>query len=130
MNWLINPPFYFISQSNEILKLVAAVEVKSSHPVAAALVNHYSGCLTDKIANFGVNVGLPDVDDFKAIQGQGLQGFVSGHSVVVGNFKMLRQNSVKVSRDAERFFDLWSNRGQTVIFCAVDNDVSCPVRTL
>ena len=107
-----------------MLKLVVALEAKSSHPVAAALVNHYSGCITDKIASFGANVGLPDVTDFTSVPGQGLKGTVSGHAVVVGNLKLLRDCSVQVSLMAERLFASWSNRGQTVIFCSIDRQVT------
>lgn len=112
-----------IYDSKEILKLVAALEIKSSHPVAAALVNHYAGCITDKIANFGANVGLPDVTSFTSMVGLGLTGSVSGHSIVVGNIKILRHFSINVPRDAERLFKLWSSRGQTVTFCSIDRQV-------
>ena len=101
-----------------------ALEIKSSHPVASALVSHYSGCITDKIAIAGANVGLPDVTDFKSVPGQGLKGIVCDHSVVVGNMKMLRQFSVHVPIEAERLFASWSDRGETVIFCSIDQQVT------
>ena len=106
-----------------MLELVAALEVKSSHPVASALVNHYSGCITDKIANFGASVGLPDVTKFTTVPGYGLKGTVSNHHVVVGNIKMMRQSSVHVSLQAERLFGTWADCGQTVIFCSIDGQV-------
>ena len=102
---------------------MVALEAKSSHPVAAALVNHYSGCIADKIASLGTNVGLPDVTDFKSVPGQGLKGTVSDHAVIVGNVKLLRDCSVQVSLVAERLFASWSNLGQTVIFCSIDRQV-------
>ena len=107
-----------------MLELIAALEVKSSHPVAAALVNHYSGCITDKIANFGTSVGLPDVKDFISVPGYGLKGSVSGSDILVGNLKMLRQYISHVPLEAEKLFTAWSDTGQTVIFCAIDRKVT------
>jgi len=109
---------------NEMLELIAALEVKSSHPVASALVNHYSGCITDKIANFGTSVGLPDVIDFISVPGFGLKGSVSGYEVIVGNLKMLRQSTPHVPLEVEKLFTAWSDTGQTVIFCSIDCKLS------
>ena len=107
-----------------MLQMVAALEMKSSHPVAAAIVNHYAGCITDKIASFGAGVGLPDVDNFKSLPGLGLIGNVHGHAVAVGNVKLLRDSGVKILLEAEKLFANWSHFGQTVIFCSVDSQVS------
>ena len=103
--------------------MIAALEVKSSHPVASAIVNHYSGCITDKIAIFGSGVGLPDVSSFKSLGGLGLTGLVNGRKVAVGNKKLMQQQQVKVTHQAETVDGEWSKRGQTVVFAAVDGKV-------
>ena len=107
-----------------MLKMIAALEVKSSHPVAAAIVNHYSGCITDKIASLGSGVGLPDVKSFKTLPGLGLTGRVESHAVTVGNMKMLQESGTSVTSEAERIFSDWSSSGQTVIFASIDGQVN------
>eukprot|EP00794_Sanderia_malayensis_P012801 gene12801-14114_t len=110
---------------NEVMELVAALEVKSSHPVASAIVNHYSGCITDKITTFGAGVGLPDVSNFASLPGLGLTGQVKGHSIAVGNLQMLnaRTNGVPVD-DAEAIYEEWSKHGQTVIFVVINGKLA------
>ncbi len=110
------------------MEMIAALEIKSSHPVASAIVNHYSGCITDKITNFGAGVGLPDVFDFTSTPGLGLSGQVNGHVVAVGNMQILRQKIAEVSTEADAVYNEWSNGGQTVIFVTIDTKVSLTIQ--
>ena len=113
--------------SNDLMEMIAALEIKSSHPVASAIVNHYSGCITDKITNFGAGVGLPDVFDFTSTPGLGLSGQVNGHVVAVGNMQILRQKIAEVSTEADGVYNEWSSGGQTVIFVTIDTKVSLSI---
>jgi Cation transport ATPase len=101
----------------------AALETKSSHPVAAAIVNHFSGCITDKIAQYGAQINLPDVTKFKNESGMGLSGLVDGKQVLVGNLDLMQLYNVEVSNDDKNHLKMWSNLGRTVVFVAVNDKV-------
>ncbi|RNA60739.1 cadmium-translocating P-type ATPase [Chryseobacterium nematophagum] len=63
---------------NEILKLINALESKSSHPVATAIHNY--------VGEIDHEVELDNVEEFA---GQGLKALVKGKELLVGNFKLL-----------------------------------------
>ncbi|MCI0629254.1 MAG: cation-translocating P-type ATPase [Phycisphaerales bacterium] len=58
---------------HEVLRLAAAVEAPSEHPIARAIVR----------AAIERNIPMPPVKDFRAIPGEGVRGIVEGHQVVV-----------------------------------------------
>jgi Cd2+/Zn2+-exporting ATPase len=70
---------YPLGREAEILALAHALEAKSQHPIARAIVRHAK-------AN-GV-AELP-VDDFQSITGQGLRGKVGGTTLLLGRREML-----------------------------------------
>ena len=114
------------------MKCAAALETKSSHPVAAAIVNHFSGCITDKISEFGSNIDLPEVTKFKNESGMGLSGVVDEKRVLVGNLDLMKLYNVeikdtcedcKIAACEECLFE-WSENGCTVIFISVDERVN------
>ena len=107
-----------------MIKLAASLETKSSHPLAACIVNHYSGCITDKIDEMGVAVGLPDVKKFKNHDGMGLSGDVSDHLVCVGNVALMNSFEVEVGDDIQSMIEQWGRDGCTVILVGVDGKVS------
>ena len=87
----------------EALKAAAALEMKSAHPIAAAIVSKALGCVADAYES----IDLAPVKKFRSLPGVGVQGHVvqsSGQTVKVllGNRKALDM----VSADAaahERF---------------------------
>jgi Cd2+/Zn2+-exporting ATPase len=73
-----------------LLRLAAAVEARSTHPLAHAVVAHAIGCVGDAAAN---GVALPAASGFRAVEGVGVQAEVEEGdetlTVVVGNTKAL-----------------------------------------
>ncbi|MDN3588394.1 heavy metal translocating P-type ATPase [Pedobacter aquatilis] len=61
----------------EFLSYLAAVEVKSTHPIAKAIVEYY-----------GENE-IHQAENIKEIAGMGLQGSVNGKDILAGNTKLL-----------------------------------------
>ena len=59
------------------LSLAAALEAKSEHPLAQAVVAYWRNSQTSE-------EGTPSVSDFQAIPGEGVSGNVNGHEVFVG----------------------------------------------
>ena len=66
-------------QPDEVLRLAGALEESSEHPIAKAIATG----ARDKVGD------LPSVEDFKSLEGLGVQGIVDGHSVLVGRRRLL-----------------------------------------
>ncbi len=75
---------------NEILKLVNALESKSTHPVATAIHN-YAGEIDHSIV----------LENTEEIAGHGLRATVNGKELLVGNFKLLDQFHIKYDVEPE-----------------------------
>lgn len=70
---------------HELLHLAAHVEHYSTHPIGAALRDAFPGEATDGCA----------VEDVEDIAGRGIRAKVAGHTVCVGNMKMMDDMGVK-----------------------------------
>ncbi len=94
--------------SKEIIRLVAAVEVGSEHPLARAVIEKGRAEIGE----------LPEVRDFKAVAGFGVQGSVDGKVIVVGNNLFMNNLGIKVGEYAGTFEKL-QDEAKTVVFAAV-----------
>ena len=92
-----------------VLARVAAVEVHSEHPLAAAIV---AGA-----RERGIDVRASET--FESISGKGARGQVSGADVAIGNAAMLEEVGAEPGALAERAIALRAE-GQTVMFVAID----------
>jgi Cu+-exporting ATPase len=98
--------------SDELLRLSAAVEQASEHPLARAIVD----ALHDR--NLGA---VPNVDGFDAPAGKGVVGIVAGHRVAIGTTEFLR--SLDVAPDAfTATADKLRRDGATAVLVAVDGE--------
>jgi Cu+-exporting ATPase len=95
-----------------ILRLAAALEQASEHPLAGAIVNG--------AAERGVQ--LAKVESFQSVTGKGVTGRIGGQVVAFGNAALLQQESVATDAFAQRA-DEARQQGQTVMFLAVDRKV-------
>ena len=105
------------------LRLAAALESKSSHPLAAAIVNEFAGCVAEML-NYQ-NATLPEVSSFELHEGQGISGIVDGHLVQIGNYEFLHHIAGKIlNKYMEDKYTMWSNESKTVIFVCVDGKLA------
>jgi Cu+-exporting ATPase len=88
--------------AEEVLRLAAAVESRSEHPISKAVCAAASG-------------SLPAVEAFQAHVGQGVSGIVEGRTVLVGSERFLRSEGVPIEDIA-----VSDAAGRTRIFVAVD----------
>ena len=93
-----------------LLRLVAAVEKGSEHPLGQAIVRG--------ARNRGVT-DVPDADGFESVTGMGARAVVEGWRVVVGNAAMLEAQGVAAGALGERAEAL-RRGGRTVVLAAVD----------
>ncbi|MBS1214439.1 MAG: Silver exporting P-type ATPase, partial [Proteobacteria bacterium] len=94
---------------NDILRLGAALERASEHPLAAAIV---AGSGERKLV-------LPEVTNFRSVTGQGVVGEVEGHTVALGNQRLMNEQKLDLGGLAQQA-DALRSEGQTVMFIAVD----------
>jgi Cd2+/Zn2+-exporting ATPase len=73
---------------DDLLRLAAAVESRSEHPIGRAIVHHASAA----------GVKVPAVSGFASIPGMGAHATVDGHHVVVGNRRMLETSGLTPPR--------------------------------
>ena len=93
-----------------LLRLAAALEQSSEHPLAEAVVRgaRERGCELP-----------PSVSAFESVTGRGVAGDVDGRHVAVGNFAMMQALRLDVGARRSQAEAL-RREGQTVVFVAVD----------
>ncbi|KAF6137586.1 hypothetical protein GIB67_031865 [Kingdonia uniflora] len=98
----------------DFLTLVASAEASSEHPLARAIVEyaqhfHFldesstSNDAEKQIKGSKFSGWLLDVFGFSAIPGKGVQCFIDGKRILVGNRKLLSESGVTIPIEAENF---------------------------
>ncbi|WP_234008872.1 heavy metal translocating P-type ATPase [Streptomyces sp. Mg1] len=98
---------------DEILRLIAAVERESEHPLAEAVVRHAESR----------GVGRAQARHFENVPGHGATAVVDGHRVAVGNRRLTEREGVDLGPLAARRDDLAAT-GRTVVIAAVDGQAA------
>jgi Cu+-exporting ATPase len=94
----------------ELLRLAAAIERGSEHPLAAAI--------SDGAAARGI-APVAAADQFRSVTGKGVAGLVGGRTVALGNRALFEELDVDVAAlDAQA--EPLRARGETVVLIAVD----------
>jgi len=93
----------------DILRLAAAVEVGSEHPLGEAMVR----------AAQMRGLTLPPVTDFQAIAGHGIRGTADGQTVLLGNRRLLRQENIQTG-GAEEAMTRLEREGKTAMLVAAN----------
>lgn len=118
----------------KLLRLVAAVERNSEHPLAEAVVRYaqsrpyaeryplgrqslFAGNQQDRAGS--QDVDLPLSDDFNAIAGSGVQGIVNNRLVQVGTQRWMSELGIETD-GLQLQKDIWSGEAKTVVLIAVD----------
>ena len=87
----------------ELIKLAAAIEKNSTHPIAKA-VTEYAAKNNDNVTAQGV----------EEIAGHGLKGTVEGKEVLAGNLKLLKKFNIVYPKELEQVVD-------TIVVLAANN---------
>jgi heavy metal translocating P-type ATPase len=98
----------------ELLRLAAAVENSSEHPLARAIVDKARADLNDAQR-------LPEVADFDAPAGKGVLGTVEGRRVLIGTTGFLTSQDVSADVLGEKA-DRMRRTGATAVLVAVDGN--------
>jgi Cu+-exporting ATPase len=98
---------------DEILRLGASLERASEHPLAAAIVEG----ARDR------NVELAEVDEFESHTGKGVSGRIGGHTVAIGNIRLMDQLNIDFGPLSGRANEKRAE-AQTVMFVAIDGNAA------
>lgn len=92
------------------MQLAAAVEKKSEHPLARALVE-----------SAGSGHGSPpDVQAFEALPGRGVKAVVDGHRVMIGSSRLIEELAPDDPSHLGQQAESWSKSGHSIIHLVVD----------
>ena len=94
-----------------LLKLAAAVEVGTSHPLATAI----------QTAAKEKELTLPCATEFKTIPGLGISAIVDGSLVLLGKWEWLQERGITIPKVAEEQAVLLAKSGKTVVGVAMDD---------
>ena len=99
-----------------VLRLLAAVEAHSEHPIARAVV--------DAARDEGLSI--PEASAFEAMPGFGASARVEGHDVIVGADRLMARRGIGIDRfaaDASRLGD----EGKSPLYLAIDGELAALV---
>ena len=102
-----------LGDANEILRLAASVEKGSEHPLGEAIVA--------EAGNRALALSAPE--GFKAEVGHGVMAQVDGHTVRIGNLRMMTASNLHLNglqNEVERL----QNEAKTAMLVAVDDQVA------
>lgn len=94
---------------DECLALAASIEIGSEHPLGEAVVE----------AAKQRNLKLFEIDSFAAISGQGVTANANGKRILLGNKKLMQENSINIHA-LESEAELRATEAKTPVFLAVD----------
>ncbi|RMH74030.1 MAG: copper-translocating P-type ATPase [Cyanobacteria bacterium J007] len=104
------------ANKNEIklLRLAAAVENNSEHPLAEAIAEYAK--------SQAVEMPFPDVENFEAISGMGVRGTVSDRLVQIGTQSWMEELGINVDALKSKG-EQWEEASKTTAWIAVDGEL-------
>ena len=102
----------FGMEKQELLKIAGALEKKSEHPLAEAVLK--------KAEEEGIL--LPEVQEFQAVPGKGIQGKIQGIQYYAGNLKFMEERQIDTSK-VEKQVERLAEEGKTPLIFATEEQV-------
>ena len=97
----------------ELLKLAAAAEKGSEHPLGEAIVKEAE----EK------SITLPEIHEFKSIPGEGIKTIIENKNISIGNRKMMVRSNIDISTLDEKAHEL-AGEGKTPMFIGIDGSLA------
>ena len=95
---------------NDLIRLAAAVEQNSEHPLATSIVQ---GAKDRSLI-------IPKVDNFISITGGGISGNVENHEIVIGKLNLLQNRKIQGLISLQEQAQSLQEQAQTVMFVSID----------
>jgi len=93
----------------EILEYAASAEKTSEHPLGEAIIRSAKA----------KKIEPSDPEDFRAVEGHGIEARVDGREILVGNKKLMENRGVKIG-DLEEKAEQLAAEGKTPVFISLD----------
>lgn len=97
----------FSGNENELITVAASAEKQSSHPLAKPII-----ALAEER-----KLALENVENYKAVQGQGLTATLGGKEVAVGNLRLIK-SALSLDEETLRTAEKAAEENPTVLFVA------------
>ncbi len=94
--------------SEEVIRLASALEQSSEHPIAVGVVKKVNE----------LKIKIPQVDNFKAITGKGVEANVEGEDVKVVSPGFLKEKSITIPEEA------YGNATETIVFVVINDQLA------
>ena len=98
---------------SELLRLAAAIETRSGHPLANAIVT----------AAEARDLKLPDLDSFDSVKGMGVRAAIAGAEFLVGNDKLMRDAGITLPAALDERHRAFERDGKTSMLVAKDGEL-------
>ncbi|MDY6329412.1 MAG: heavy metal translocating P-type ATPase [Lachnospiraceae bacterium] len=95
---------------DELLDIAYAIEEKSEHPLANAIVEYSKE-----------HMGKCKLERFNAISGKGVEAFAGNSRFIAGNEKFINENGIKLTENEKNTIDNLANEGKTPLLFARDS---------
>ncbi len=103
----------YAKDERELLRIAAAAEAGSEHPLAEAVV--------ERAKADGIDV--PRAEAFEAVAGLGVRATVEGKNIVAGNASFMAESGARMDAETQRACDRFAKEGKTPILFAADGAI-------
>ncbi|NES83587.1 MAG: heavy metal translocating P-type ATPase, partial [Moorea sp. SIO2B7] len=100
--------------SQRLLKLAAAAEIGTNHPLSAAIIQ----------AAQERELPLPEAENFHTEPGLGVGAIVAGERILLGNADWLKHQGIAISAEIQQQVQSLSQTGKTVVHVAVEGELA------
>lgn len=101
----------WLDESQALKTIFVALEKMSEHPLADAVVKHYSDISSDNI----------EITDFESLTGLGLKAKVGGATYFIGNKELLVKHHIELSAELLNRAQEIGQKGETFVWFANEN---------
>lgn len=105
-----------VFDGDEVLRLVAAIEAQSEHPIAEAI--------TRAAAQKGLKGAV--VEAFTSITGYGVEATVEGHRILVGADRLMKREGIDL-RALAQTGEALGRKGRTPLYAAIDGQIAATI---
>jgi Cu+-exporting ATPase len=102
------------ASEQELLRIAAIAESGSEHPLGQAVIR--------KAKAQGLVVASPE--SFEAVAGHGLRASYAGHTIMIGNRKMMADNGIAVAEQVNSTMSRLETEGKTATLVSIDGKLS------
>ena len=97
----------------ELLEIASSIENRSEHPLAKAIIDYAKS----------KDAAIKEVDSFESLSGFGVKANLNGKSYLLGNKKLMENESSLIPEQINKDYDSLSGEGNTVIFIARGQEI-------